>query len=228
MVYKTEEYQIIKDLQGYFTLEQINSIINATIRQRDRILLRILSRTGRRITEVIGRKSYIHRNSNLNIEKEYPEIIGIRPMDINWDEELIAFPILKKKRLVRKLKPLDKITLDMLRGYIAQKGIEPQQQIFHITRFRAFQIVKEAAAKAGIYMIGQDHVPHPHHFRHSFAINVLKHSTNPSDIKKIQMALEHSNLSITSGYLQFSQKELKSLIKNTFKDGDEDVKGKNT
>ena len=217
-----QDYAVMKDLKGYFTLDQIDRMIANAGCQRNMLLLRILSRTGRRISEVIGRSKYVNRNANKGIEKEYQAVVGIRPIDINWEESLIAFPILKKKRIVRKLKPIDKTSLKMLKVYIEHKKIEPEAPVFDIGRFMAYKIVRRCAANAGIRFIGEKS-PHPHHFRHSFAIQVLKHSKNPSDIKKLQMALEHSDLNVTSGYLQFAQEELKEMIDNAFGDDKDEL-----
>lgn len=205
------------DLQGYLTLQQIDRLLNSIENPRDKVLIRLMSRTGRRVTEVVGRKAYIHRNATQNIEVEYPEVPGIRPMDINWDEGLIAFPIIKKKNPMRKLKPVDEKTLIMLHDYITSKGVKDDERIFPITRYRVFQIMRKYCKAAAINFVGVK-LPHPHHLRHSFAIHVLKASKDPSDIKKLQMALEHSNINITSGYLQFDQKELRGMVERAFQE----------
>lgn len=212
-------HNIMTDLQGYLTMGQIEAIINAASNQRDAILLRLLSRTGRRISEIVGRKEYVHRNATKGIEVTYPKVEGIRPRDINWENNMIAFYILKKKHLIRKVKPVDRITMRMLREYIDINKLEPDMQIFDISRFRCFQIVRQCAERAGIFMVG-DKAPHPHHFRHSFAVQALKHSKDATTIKRIQMALEHSDLSITSGYLQLSQEDIRQMVEDTF--GDEE------
>jgi len=41
---------------------------------------------------------------------------------------------------------------------------------------------------------------HPHIFRHSFGIHLVRSGV---DIRRVQLLLDHSNLNITQAYLQF-------------------------
>ena len=210
------DYQVMSDLQGFFTIDQVNRMVSVTINKEEELLVVLLSRTGRRITEILGRKKYINNNANHpSLTKEYPEVIGLRPIDINFEDGQAAFNILKKRKAIRKLKPLDDLSLRLLRDYIAKNDIEPHKPIFDMNRWKAYRIIKRLANDVGIAMVGTKE-PHPHHFRHSFAVHILKNSSDPTDIKKVQQILEHSNMNITAGYLQFNQEELRKTINRTF------------
>jgi len=216
-------YQTIKDLKGYLSIDRIDEIIQAASNLRDKTLIRLLSRSGRRVTEIVGRKRYVHRNANyigkrgkIGLVKSYPKIQAVRPVDINWEEGLIAFPILKKRTKMRKLKVIDDETLKMLDEYIQEYRIAPNAALFPITRYRVNQIFVQCCEACGIYYIGEKR-PHPHHLRHSYAIHVLKNSKNPADLKKLSMLLEHNSIEVTSGYLQFAQEDMRDLINEAFK-----------
>jgi len=53
-------------------------------------------------------------------------------------------------------------------------------------------------------MIGFD--IHPHTFRHSFAIHLVKSSL---DLRRVQQLLGHSNLNTKQVYLQFKDEDLR-------------------
>jgi integrase/recombinase XerD len=48
----------------------------------------------------------------------------------------------------------------------------------------------------------------PHTFRHSFAINSVRHGV---DIRRLQQVLGHSNINITAIYLQYNDKDLQEV-----------------
>jgi len=118
-------------------------------------------------------------------------------------------------------KPATVWLLKNLHNYIIDNNLRPQDYVFEssykdgpITRQRAFQIVREASKNAGVYLVGNK-LPHPHHFRHSFAIDLAKKAKSPADIRRIQMWLEHSSLDMTEQYLQFGSEDLREMLEST-------------
>jgi len=53
---------------------------------------------------------------------------------------------------------------------------------------------------------------HPHTLRHSFAINLVRGGT---DLRRVQLMLGHSSLSITQVYLQFNDNDLREAYENS-------------
>lgn len=205
----------IKDLEDYLTPEQIQIILQHTKNTRDYMLIYLGWKTGRRSGE----------------------IVPLKKKDIDFHKGIIKFKILKKfpirkadtpeqiDQKVRqkshnyKLKAVDKETLEQLERYSSHMDWDaylfpsPYNPGRHITTRQFRNIIKDAALRA----IGTDKC-HPHMLRHSFAINFLRKCKTPSiAIKILQMLLEHSNINMTSGYLQFSQEDIRKELDHVFR-----------
>jgi len=188
--------EVMKDLTGFFGPEDRKNIYNSCDTWRDRVLIRLLWKSGRRISE----------------------ILQVKVKDVDLNNGNVLFIILKKKKPFKKWKPLDKFTLTLLQKYIELSGLKSEHYLLHggqpnkyISRQRAFQIVRRLCKKAGIEKVGNTK-PHPHHFRHSYAIDLARRSKSPADIRQVQKFMEHSTLGITEKYLQFGDSDLRNLI----------------
>jgi integrase len=194
--------QTMKDLKGYLYPEQIEKIIAAAPSGRDRLLLQVMYRCGRRVSEVLA----------------------MRKDDILWDEGKIIFNILKRKRPTKEMKPVDGETMELLRQYVSgnagagqewlRKGLEPGDdgRLFPVSRQYVFKMLRNTGKSVGIERVGKKGL-HPHHFRHSFAVYEVKNNIRTADdLRKLQMYMGHANLSTTAHYLQFSPDELRDLV----------------
>src|SRR5208337_4358678 len=94
---------------------------------------------------------------------------------------------------------LDENTLKMLSNYVLAQNIPEDQPIFPIQRNRVFNIVKKYGNMVGVKI-------HPHTLRHSFAIHLVRQGM---DLRRLQLMLGHSSLSVTQVYLQFQDKDLR-------------------
>ena len=225
-----EEMKAMQDLQGYFTKQQIADIISNAPTEELRLLFELLKH-GRRITEILGRQEYTHRNVNGKAtildtntdkkivieqkEKLYPAVQGLRPNDIDKEKRLVEFRILKKRESNNKrtshLFTLKDSTYNNLLGYIHKNNIQPKDTIFKLNRFQASYQLKKICKGLDILKVGKK-APHLHNFRHSFAVNLLSEINDPAAIVLVKDALCHSNINITSGYLQFSQEKMREII----------------
>lgn len=186
----------MSDPVGYLTLEQYRKVLKSLKRYtREWLLIFLLYRTGRRISE----------------------LLELKPMNIQADKKLIDWKILKKGEGYRALKPIDSNTLRALLDYIERNEIAIDKYIFEsqsirregfpYSRIWAYWKVRTICQKAlSSEKIGNKY-PHPHHFRHSFAINYVERSDTGESIKQLQDHLGHSDISTTAFYLQFSQKK---------------------
>ena len=190
--------EVMKDLQGFFRKGERKRIYNSCDSWRDKVLIRLLWKTGRRISE----------------------ILQVKVKDIDFANSNVLFIILKKKVPFKRWKPIDKFTMDLLHLYVSKGNLKKDHYLLHggnpnkyISRQRAFQIVRRLCKKAGIEKVGNS-LPHPHHFRHSFAIDLANRTKSAGDVRLLQMALEHSTLAMTQQYLQFGNSDLRKLIED--------------
>lgn len=188
----------MKDPKAYLEPRQINELIASCKKARDKLLLMMLARTGRRVSEIVR---------------------CLRPKDIDFTNGLINFTILKRKKGENKLLPVDEDVLLALKEYIESRKIKDEEFIFPISRQRVDQIVKKASEKAGISSIGggKYNKPHAHVFRHSFAIQAAKSLKNPADLVQLKELLAHSRIDTTMFYLKFNPTEQKELLKEMWK-----------
>lgn len=186
----------IRDLKGYLEPEQVERVLATATSPRDALLVRIPWRTGIRVSE----------------------LIGIRVQDIDFEGRAILIKIQKQRKRDgktverRRLVPIDRDTLGMVRGYLKWRAQFPYKGdlLFPISRQRVDQVYWKLGRRAGIKEIGDPAVSkhrklHPHVLRHSFAIHCVKHGMS---IERLQKILGHSSPTTTSVYLQYSLKDL--------------------
>jgi len=185
----------IKDLKGYLEPEQVGKLIGVA-NPRDALIVRILWRTGIRVSE----------------------LISIRIQDIDFENRAVAIRALKLRKKDgkaierRRIVPVDGGSLVMVREYLEWRQPFPYKGdlLFPISRQRVNQIFWRLGRRAGITMVGDPTISqhtklHPHHLRHSFAIHCVKRGMTVSRLQKI---LGHSSPTTTSIYLQYSLKDL--------------------
>ena len=220
---KYGDVRVMTDLLGFFSRDQIKSIIKYAPTAEERMLYKLLMH-GRRITEVLGRKEFVHKYRDKHTgelkEKHYPAVEGLKPSHLNIEYEQIKFRLLKKGRETYDLFPIEHKIFQELLQYIRENNIQDDENIFKLNRFQVNYRLKKLCKGLGIHLIGSKK-PHAHHFRHSFAVHLLKNSNDPTDIKKVQMALGHSDINVTSGYLKLGKEDLRKTINKTFGDTDD-------
>ena len=198
----------------YLTPEQVEDIINACTNERDRLLLKTLFYSGRRVSEIVGQREYEVKNGIMKSN-------GITPADIIYEDKeyYMWFSILKKHEKTRSLIPVPTKLARNLIEYVQANGIKKNEKIFKISRRRVDQIIRKAAETAGIRGLGKDNRPvHAHHFRHSYAILLAKNAENPSDLSLIQTIMGHSSVQMTMWYVKtFNKKAASKLIKKALR-----------
>lgn len=201
--------QPMVDLQAYLTPNQIKRMIEAAHkrtdtprRNRDILLLTWLAYSGRRIGE----------------------ILKVKVKDIIMEDAQVNYHILKKKVPTRKIKSLNYNLFQMVVQYIYENSLEQEDYIFKsswfdnrpITDARVRQIVYKYSELANIPDFAPGKHPHPHTFRHSFAVANAKRMKTPADLRKLQQTLEHSKIDITTFYLQFSDKDQRTIVEDVY------------
>lgn len=184
--------EIMKDSKGYLSEEEQEKILNADMKARDKLLIFTLLKSGRRVSEIVGK-------------------LGVRPCDINERDNIIRWRILKKKTGVyeRNIPTSSDLVLKLFE-YYKENMIPEEEPIFNFSRQRAFQIVRKAGELAGITTVGTKKI-HPHHFRHTFGVKKAK-GGDASDLKLLKDLMAHSSLDATIFYLTYSDKRVRELV----------------
>jgi integrase/recombinase XerD len=125
------------------------------------------------------------------------EVINVTPSDIEFKNGVVN--IRKAKGGRQRRVPLDEDTLKMLSDYVLALNTPEDQPVFAIKRTQVFNLVKKYGSMVGVKI-------HPHTLRHSFAIHLVRQGT---DLRRLQLMLGHTSLSITQVYLQFNDNDLR-------------------
>ncbi|PUB35535.1 integrase/recombinase XerD [Elizabethkingia sp. YR214] len=141
------------------------------------------------------------------------ELIDLKLSDINFNESYIR--VEGKGKKVRFV-PLAPYTQKILQNYIqhtrSHMRVAPKSTDVAflntrgtaLSRVMVFIMIKEMAAKAGIYRSIS-----PHTFRHSFATHLLQ---NGADLRFIQELLGHSSITTTQVYTHLDTENLRTAI----------------
>lgn len=191
--------EVMKDKKGYLSEEQVSRLLNATENLRDRLIIQLMYRCGRRVSEVLL----------------------LKENDILWEDRMIIFKILKRKKPVTELKVVDENTMRLLEIYLKENPVMKNARkctdsktgvLFPITRQAVFKMIRRVGERSGVVMVGDKKI-HPHHLRHSFAIHMVKNAIkSPEDIRLLQQYMGHANINTTTHYLQYSPNEQRELI----------------
>jgi integrase/recombinase XerD len=216
--------------KAYLEIEEIKRLERAATNLRDRLLIRLLSHLGCRISEALGitvedidfgnsAVSIVHLKTRLRLYcphcstgisrgNTFCPKCGVKVV------EAIAKEF--EHRRQRAL-PMDIGTLAMLEEYIERGGPVVRggkKLIFGINRHRAWQIVKECAERAGLFKLvntetGRIHNVSPHRLRDAFATWAVKVNDTGDGLRMLQEHLGHASFNTTARYRKVSGKEHK-------------------
>lgn len=171
------------ELPKYFVKPEIDRIlVQAKDNDKNYLLISLLWQTGARISE----------------------ILDVKVKDIDFHGKALKLTTLKRRNKKQRVIPLQGHLIGILGAHVAAKELKREDRVLHITRQRAFQIVKEAVLKAGL----DKERAHPHIFRHSFAVNAVLQGV---PILVIKNWLGHSNIQNTLIYMQILGSDTKQF-----------------
>lgn len=226
--------------RAYLQPEEIETLQEAATSYRDRLLIRVLFRTGCRISEALavevddidfsrGTVTIEHLKTRLKLSCPQCSTrlakshlfcpgCGIRV------EKAVAEA--KEHRRVRTL-PIDIDTLEMLKDYIDQGGPISQNGkmlLFGINRRRAWQIINECARRAGLGELvnpetGRVHGVSPHKLRDALAVQAVKVDDSGDGMRLLQEQLGHVNIGTTMRYRKIAGQELKDWYSKLWNQG---------
>ncbi len=215
-------------MKSYLDMREIEALERSARYQRDRLLIRMLCRTGCRSSEALGLSvddidfvtgtvRIMHLKSSIKLHCPHCEARLSRsarycPGCGSSVEHTVAQA--SQRRRLRTL-PVDEETLKLLRDYLGQGGAiskNGKQLLFGINRHRAWQIVRDCAARAKLGELvnpetGRSHHVSPHRLRDAFAVNAVKKDDSGDGLRKLQEHLGHQSIVTTMRYRKLSGEE---------------------
>jgi len=172
----------MKYIEDYLEKEKVNTLLEhaKACNYRDYLMLRVLWRTGMRVSE----------------------LLSIRPQDLEPHNQVIN--VTKAKGNKQRRVMLDPPTLDMLSKYVLDMNIPVERPIFPLSSVWVWKLVKKYARMAGL-----PDMIHPHTFRHSFAIYSVRNGLDlrrlqqllgHSDLNTTQVYLKFKDEDLREGY----------------------------
>lgn len=216
--------------KAYLEPTDVDMLQEAATNLRNRLLIRLLSRLGCRVTEGLGialddidlvnhtitiqhlktriRLSCPSCGSRLSKSHVFCPRCGIKV-------ESTSTKGIEHRR-VRTL-PIDDVTIGMLKDYIAHGSLVSRQgkmYLFGINRHRAWQIVRNCAVKAQLPRLvnpetGRSHNVSPHKLRDAFAVHAMKVDDSGDGLRLLQEHLGHASFNTTAKYRKVAGEELK-------------------
>jgi integrase/recombinase XerD len=207
--------------KAYLEPEEVELLEKAATNFRDRLLIRLLSRLGCRISEAVALtaqdidfqpgivtiqhlKARIHF-SCLSCTARLGRTHTFCPKCGAKVGEAVAQE--REHRRVRAL-PVDSNTLEVLRDYIHRGGPVTKggrQLIFGIGRGQAWRVVSECARRAGLPAMvnpetGKKRGISPHRLRDAFAVHAMKVDDSGDGLRLLQEHLGHASFNTTAKY----------------------------
>ncbi len=216
-------------MKAYLEPEEILTLEQAATTLRDRLLIRLLSHLGCRVSEALGitvedidltRGTVIIQHLKLRTKLACPACSArlskssiYCPGCGSKVENVVAQ---EKEHRRQRVLPIDKDSLKILKEYIERGGPvtkDGKRLLFGINRHRAWQIITECAAKAKLPKLvnsetGKLHNVSPHKLRDAFAVNAVKVDDSGDGLRMLQEHLGHQSFNTTAKYRKVSGREL--------------------
>ena len=221
--------------KAYLERKEVESLERAATNSRDRLLIRLLSHLGCRISEAVAltvqdidlQQSTVtiqHLKARLKLacprcNARLGRTNSFCPKCGSRVEQAVAKQM--EHRRLRTLH-LDQDTLQMLSDYIKRGGPvsrNGKMMIFCINRHRAWQVIRDCARRAGLPSLmnsetGRIHGVSPHRLRDSFAVMAVQRNDSTDGVRMLQEWLGHANIGTTMRYRKVAGQELKEWYHN--------------
>jgi integrase/recombinase XerD len=228
-------------MKTYLEPDEIARMEKAATNLRDRLLIRLLSHLGCRISEALGIKvedidldngtvTILHLKARMKLSclkcgarlgkgHTYCPKCGVKV------EKAIAEE--KEHRRVRTL-PIDGETLRMVKEYIERGGPvirDGKRLIFGINRHRGWQVIRDCAKRAGLPKLmnpetGRVHNVGPHKLRDFFSVHAVKRDDSGDGLRMLQEHLGHQSIVTTMRYRKVAGEELKAWFGRLWEEED--------
>ncbi|MFC1987317.1 tyrosine-type recombinase/integrase [Chloroflexota bacterium] len=227
-------------MKVYLELTDIALMEEVASSQRDKLLIRLLSRLGCRVSEALAIKvrdidfkqstvTILHLKRRINVscpscrtrlgnQHQYCPVCGKRVDDTLKRQQ--------EKRRIRVL-PIDQRSIDMLRDYLSHDKtyVDGNKPLFCISRHRVWQIVRECARRAGLPSLinpetGRIRGASPHRLRDAFSVHAMKLNDTGDGLRLLQEHLGHASFNTTARYRKIAGTEHRVWYDNLWDNND--------
>ena len=212
-------------MKAYLNLPEIELMEQAAVCQRDRLLIRLLSHLGCRVSEALALKvcdidfeqgtvTVLHLKRSMKVScprcgirlgyrHQFCPGCGLKVNDRIRSQQ--------EKRRIRVL-PFDEATLAMLKSYINTLPFDDKSPLFRLNRHRSWQIVRDCARRAGLPFLvnpetGRIRGISPHRLRDAFSVHAMKVDDSGDGLRLLQEHLGHLNFNTTAKYRKIAGEE---------------------
>ena len=225
-------------MKTYLELKETELLESAASCLRDRLLIRLLSRLGCRISEALAIK-----HEDIDFERKTVTIMHLKrilklfcPLCKSQLAAKHRFcpgcaseigDSIKKQQEKRRIRilPLDEDTLKMLKSYTDNNNttdINGQTYLFGFNRHRAWQIVRNCAKQARIPSLvnpetGRIRGVSPHRLRDAFSVHAIKRDDSGDGLRMLQEHLGHVSFNTTAKYRKISGQEHRDWYRRLWK-----------
>ena len=213
-------------MKAYLELPEIELMEQASSCSRDRLLIRMLSRLGCRISEALVLKvqdidfeqctiTILHLKRSMKIScPNCKSRLGYRHQFCPGCGLKVSETIRsqQERRRIRVL-PIDGATIAMLKSYINKSSLDDDKSaLFRLNRYRAWQIVKDCARRAGLPSLvnpetGRERGISPHRLRDAFSVHAMKVDDSGDGLRLLQEHLGHLSFNTTARYRKIAGEE---------------------
>jgi integrase/recombinase XerD len=201
---------------------------DAATNLRDRLLIRLLSRLGCRITEALAigvedidfgssTVSILHLKTGLKLSCPHcgAGISKGHTFCPKCGAKVVEAIAKQFEHRRQRVLPIDSGTLAILKEYIEREGPVVRggkKLVFGINRHRAWQIIRDCALRAGLPKLvnpetGRIHNVSPHRLRDAFAVHAVKVNDSGDGLRLLQQYLGHASFNTTAKYRKVSGEE---------------------
>jgi len=217
-------------VKAYLEREEVEQLADEAKCIRDKLLIRLLSRLGCRVSEALavavddidfcqGTVTIEHLKSRTRLVcTSCGARLGKSHTYCPKCGKTIDKTVIEARqhRRMRTL-PIDAETLGLLREYIDYGGpttLGSRKLLFGINRHRAWQIVRNCAERAGLPKLinpetGREHGVSPHRLRDAFAVHAMRVDDSGDGLRLLQEQLGHASFNTTARYRKIAGGELK-------------------
>ena len=225
-------------MKAYLEPAEVERLEESAEYLRDKLLIRLLSRLGCRVSEALGLAvgDIDFRQGTVTIEHLKTRVklscpqCGTRlskaarfcPGCGVGVEKAVAE---EREHRRRRTLPVDANTLDMLKEYIEHDGpvaIDGKRLLFGLGRRQARNIVRGQADRAGLGPLvnpetGELRGISPHRLRDAFAVHAVKVDDSGDGLRLLQEHLGHQNITTTMRYRKISGEEHRDWFEKLWK-----------